>query len=89
MPVLPAVCEIQAALAMLEERTGRKVGLREIVVAKFTSPVTCGERLVYSCSVAGEDGGRTLMKANVTREGEQVAEFRLRIAFEGEALESR
>ncbi len=42
-PVLPAVCEIQAALAMLEAWETRRVDLREIILAKFSAPVTCDE----------------------------------------------
>jgi len=83
-PVLPAVCEIQLALAMLEAWKEKRVILREIVFAKFSSPVTCNEEVVCSCSVGMEDGGEALVAASVARDGRTVAGFKLRVAFEKE-----
>jgi 3-hydroxyacyl-[acyl-carrier-protein] dehydratase len=83
-PILPAVCKIQAALAMLEASREREVRLREIVSAKFLSPVTCGEEVLVRCAVAMQEGGQGVVKATVARNGESVAKFRLRVAFEDE-----
>lgn len=81
-PILPAVCEIQAALAMLEAWKGKRVSLRGIVLAKFSAPVSCDEEVVYQCSVTMEDGREALVKANVATDGGNVARFRLKVAFE-------
>jgi 3-hydroxyacyl-[acyl-carrier-protein] dehydratase len=86
-PILPAVCEIQAAVAMLEAWTKRDVKLREIILAKFSSPVTCGEEVMYSCSVTMDDRDGALVKATVVKHGENVARFKLTVAFDGESQE--
>jgi 3-hydroxyacyl-[acyl-carrier-protein] dehydratase len=83
-PVLPAVCEIQGAVAMLEAWENRRVGLSEIVLAKFSAPVTCDEELVYSCSVTTKDRHGAVVKTTVVKDGRAVARFRLRVVFGGE-----
>jgi len=83
-PVLPAVCKIQAAIVVLEAWSGRRVGLSEIVSAKFLSPVTCGEELVVRCSVTMEDGDQGTVKTAVVRDSQSVAKFKLRVAFGNE-----
>lgn len=82
-PVLPAVCEIQGAVAMLEASKKTEVELREIIMAKFTTPVTCDEEVVYACSMTMESHGGALVKATLTKDGEAVARFKLRVAFRG------
>jgi 3-hydroxyacyl-[acyl-carrier-protein] dehydratase len=83
-PILPAVCQIQAVLEMLEAWKGKRVTLREIILAKFAAPVSCDEEVVYLCSVTMEDGHEALVKATVATDGGNVARFRLRVAFEDE-----
>ena len=83
-PVLPAVCEIQLAVAMLEAWRKKGVILREIVFAKFSAPVTCNEEVECSCTVAMEDRCEALAAATVARGGRRVAWFKLRVAFEKE-----
>lgn len=83
-PILPAVCEIQAALAMLEAWKGRRVRLREIVLARFSAPVSCDEEVVCSCSVRMEDGDGAVLKVRLAKDSESVARFRLRVTFENE-----
>ncbi len=81
-PILPAVCKVQAALAMLEASCEREVRLREIVSAKFFSPVTCGEEVLVRCAVAKQEEGWAVVKATVARSGESVAKLKLRVTFE-------
>ena len=83
-PILPAVCEIQAALAMVEAWRGRRVSLGGITLAKFAAPVTCDEEVEYLCSVKIVDGGGALVKATVATDAGNVARFTLRVAFEDE-----
>jgi 3-hydroxyacyl-[acyl-carrier-protein] dehydratase len=83
-PVLPAVCEIQGALAMLEAWEKRRVELREIVLAKFSAPVTSDEEVVYRCSVTRENRQGAVVKATVAKDGRTVARFRMRVAFHRE-----
>jgi hypothetical protein len=69
---------------MLEAWAERTVQLREVIVAKFTTPVTCDEEVVYSCSLAMQDGQTALLKTNVAKQGENVAKFKLRVVFDEE-----
>ncbi len=81
-PILPAVCEIQAALAMLEAWKGEPVALRDIILAKFATPVTCDEEVVYQCAVTMEDGRDALVRSTVATADRNIARFRLRVSFE-------
>ena len=83
-PVLPAACKIQAAIAVLEAWGRGEVRLDEIISGKFVAPVTCGEEVVVRCLVATEDGNRGVVNASVSRGGESVAKFKLRVTFEDE-----
>jgi 3-hydroxyacyl-[acyl-carrier-protein] dehydratase len=83
-PVLPAVCEVQAAIAVLEAWSGGEVRLNEIVSAKFLTPLTCSEEVVVRCLVKMEESNRGVVKAAVARNGESVAKFKLRVTFEDE-----
>lgn len=80
-PVLPAVCEIQASVAMLETWKRREVRLKEITLAKFSAPVTCDEEVVYSCSFTMENSHSTFVKVNVAKAGKRIAKFTLKVAF--------
>jgi 3-hydroxyacyl-[acyl-carrier-protein] dehydratase len=80
-PVLPAVCKIQAAVAMLEAWKERRLRLDEIVLAKFAAPVTCDEEAVFLCQVTMEDSHRAVVRVTVTKHGDMVARFKLRVAF--------
>jgi len=81
-PVLPAVCEIQGAVAMLEAWKKTGVVLREIILAKFSAPVTCDEEVVYACSMGMEDRDGAVVKATLSKDGRRIARFKLRVAFE-------
>lgn len=83
-PVLPAVCKIQAAVAVLEAWRRGKVRLNEIISAKFSAPVGSDEEVALRCSVVMEDVHRALVKATVARNGEGVAKFKLRVTFGAE-----
>jgi 3-hydroxyacyl-[acyl-carrier-protein] dehydratase len=80
-PVLPAVCEIQGAIAMLEAWKKTEVVLREIMLAKFSAPVTCDEEVAYACSMEMEDRDGAVVKATLAKDGKRVARFKLRVAF--------
>jgi len=81
-PVLPAVCEIQAALALLQAWSGKRVRLSEVVSAKFLAATTCDEEIEVRCSVTLEEESRGTVKAAVERSSESVARFKLRVSFE-------
>jgi 3-hydroxyacyl-[acyl-carrier-protein] dehydratase len=87
-PVLPAVCNIQAVVAMLEGWSEKTVRLNEIVLAKFSAAATCGEELAFWCSLIIGDDQKAVVKATVGRNGERIAKFTLKVTLEGEAQES-
>lgn len=88
-PVLPASCEIQGAVAMLETWKQRRVRLDTIVSAKFSRLVTRDEELMFSCMVTEAGDDRAEVKVSVVRGGENVAKFKLRVTFEPEAAVRR
>lgn len=82
-PILPAVCSVQAAMVMLEQRYG-SVRLREIELAKFSTPATSDETLTYRCVRKATESGEVVVRTTVRRGEESIARMRLRVAFEGE-----
>jgi 3-hydroxyacyl-[acyl-carrier-protein] dehydratase len=84
MPILPAICKIQAAVAMLEASKGRGVRLDEIVLAKFSAPVTCDEEVEFLCTTAMEGTNSAVVKATVSKNGQKVSRFKLRVTLDRE-----
>ena len=72
---------------MLEAWRKREVVLREIILAKFSAPVTCGEEVVYACSIGVDDYDGAVVKATLAKDGRRVARFKLRVAFRGSSEE--
>ncbi len=82
-PILPGVCNVQAALLLLEAHLQRRVKLREIERVRFSMPATCDERLDYRCIVKDGANGEKVIRTTVSRGDATVARFRLRVAIEG------
>jgi 3-hydroxyacyl-[acyl-carrier-protein] dehydratase len=80
-PVLPGVCKIQAVLIMLEAWESKTIELKEIVLAKFYAPVSCGQELVFRIQKIPGESFDALIKASVTKSGERVAELKLKIIY--------
>ena len=81
-PVLPGVCMIQAVVVMLQVREKTKIRLKEIVLAKFFSSVSCGEKLVIDCRERMRKGNEILVKALMSSDNKKIAELRLKVGFE-------
>jgi 3-hydroxyacyl-[acyl-carrier-protein] dehydratase len=79
-PILPGVCKMQAVLLLLQEWYQKEIRLKEIVMAKFLSPVSCGEELIFECREVKKTGDEILVKAFVTSNKKKVSEFKLRVA---------
>ncbi|OQW96453.1 MAG: hypothetical protein BWK77_04630 [Verrucomicrobia bacterium A1] len=73
-PILPGVCQVQAALVAAEAWKKTAVTLREIVVAKFFAVAGPNEELDFLCR---EQEKRLI--ASVRSGGKKVAELTLRI----------
>lgn len=82
-PILPGVCEVQAALLLVEAHLQRPVRLRQIERARFSAPATCGERLDYQCAAKEDPVGEMVIRTIVRRGEAMVARFRLRVTLEG------
>jgi len=78
---LPGICQIQCALCMLEKWKGKRVALKEIISAKFFSPVLPDEELTCRTGSISEDGDAVILKASFSREGKKVSEMKLRVRF--------
>jgi len=79
-PILPGVCEVQAALLLVEAHLHRPVRLRQIERARFSAPATCGERLDFHCTTKVDAAGETVVRTIVRRGEATIARFRLRVA---------
>jgi 3-hydroxymyristoyl/3-hydroxydecanoyl-(acyl carrier protein) dehydratase len=80
-PVLPGVCKIQAILCMLEEAARKTPHLKEIVSAKFFTPVTGNEEIVCTVRQESEGSEETRVLALVTKGKIKIAEIKLRVSF--------
>lgn len=77
--ILPGVCQIQQVLSMLEKETVKQVALKEVVLAKYFSPVFPDEEVVCVISDMGSGKGERLVKAAITKGAAKVAELKLKV----------
>lgn len=80
-PVLPGVCKIQAILCMLQEATQKTPQLKEIVSAKFFTPVTCNEEIVCTVRQVSEGSEETRVLALITNRDKKISEIKLKVVF--------
>ncbi|MDL1964308.1 MAG: hypothetical protein LWW98_08265 [Deltaproteobacteria bacterium] len=80
-PVLPGFCKIQAVLVVLQEWRKKNVKLKEIVLAKFFLPVSCGEKLIFECTETKRDNEEFRIHAYVTSKGKKIAILDLNIYY--------
>ena len=79
--ILPGVCQIQCALATFEHGAGKPVVLKEIVLAKYFSPVFPDDEVTCVVSDPGGSGNEFTVKAVITKDSVKVAELKLRLAL--------
>lgn len=77
--ILPGICQIQCALSMLERWRGEKAVLKEIISAKFFSPVFPAEELICKAGNIAEGNGAVILKASFSRDDKKVSEMKLRV----------
>ena len=82
--ILPGVCIIQAVVIMHQEWKKTKIKLREIVMAKFFSSVSSGEKLTIISQEYGKKAGEILVRASASSDGKKIAELQLKVVFEDE-----
>ena len=79
--VLPGVCQIQCALSLLEQGSGKSVVLKEIVLAKYFSPVFPDDEVTCVISEMGDTCGEVVVKAVISRKTDKISEMKLRVSY--------
>jgi 3-hydroxymyristoyl/3-hydroxydecanoyl-(acyl carrier protein) dehydratase len=83
MPVLPGACQIQCLLSMLEELGGKPLALKEIVLAKYLSPILPDETItVRLADPFDPDLSEAIVKATILRKDVKVSEIKIRTALQ-------
>jgi 3-hydroxyacyl-[acyl-carrier-protein] dehydratase len=77
--ILPGVCQIQCALSALEKEGGRSVVLKEVVLAKYFTPLFPDEAFTCVVSEVDESNGVRTVKAVITKKEGKVSDMKLRI----------
>ena len=81
-PVLPGVCSIQAVTAIFKTLRKKEVKLREIVLAKFFTPVSANQELFFECRNTKEESDQSLIKVLVVNDdGKKITELQLKLSF--------
>jgi len=79
--ILPGVCQVQCALSLLEKGMGKAVVLKEIVLAKYFSPLFPGDEMTCVVGFSGDVGGDVVVKAVITKSTTKISELKLRVSF--------
>jgi 3-hydroxymyristoyl/3-hydroxydecanoyl-(acyl carrier protein) dehydratase len=79
--ILPGICQIQCAVSLLEKWQGKRAVLKEIVSAKFFSPVLPAEELICRAGNTAEGNGTFILKAFFSRDNKKISEMKLRVQF--------
>ena len=79
--ILPGVCQIQCIISMLEKWKAKNTILREIVLAKFYSPVLPSEKINCECRDIKDTDEEFILKASISKAGRKISELKLRVCF--------
>ncbi len=79
--ILPGVCQVQCVLTMLEKSSGKAVVLKEIVLAKYFSPLLPDDDMTCVVGTIGEAGGEYVVKAVITKDTVKISELKLRVSL--------
>ncbi len=80
--ILPGVCQIQCALSLLEQGSGKAVVLKEVVLAKYFSPVFPDDEVTCVVNDMGDTSGETIVKAVISRKTDKISELKLRVSYD-------
>jgi 3-hydroxyacyl-[acyl-carrier-protein] dehydratase len=79
--MLPGVCQIQCITCILEQWKSTSVALKEVVYAKFFTPVFPLEELTCECRDIHYTNEEFTVKAFIRKGTQKVAEMKLRVSF--------
>lgn len=85
--ILPGVCQIQCALLTLEKGRGKSVALKEVVLAKYFSPLFPDDEVTCMVSDGGATSGEHTVKALITKNTVKIAELKLRVLIDGQGAD--
>ncbi len=80
--ILPGVCQIQCALSLLEKGSGKAVVLKEVVLAKYYSPVFPDDEVTCVVNDMGDTSGEVVVKAVISRKTDKISEMKLRVSYD-------
>ena len=86
--ILPGVCQIECVIAMLEIWKREGVALKEIIHAKFFSPVLPLEEISCECKDINKTDGEFILSALLRRGDDKVSELKLRVCFTGKEIKT-
>ncbi len=78
--VLPGVCQIQCVLTTLEKGTGKSVVLKEVVLAKYFSPLFPDDEATCMTGEINDLCGDLVVKATITKNEARISELKLRVS---------
>jgi len=80
--ILPGACQIQCLLSMLEEFIGKPLALKEVVLAKYITPVLPDETItVRLVEPLSPDFPEKTVKAVILHDEVKVSEIRIRVSL--------
>ena len=77
--ILPGVCQIQCALTTIEKGRGKSAALKEVVLAKYFSPLFPGDEMTCVVNDGGMTSGEHTVKVSITKNTVKIAEMKLRV----------
>ncbi|MFH1260156.1 MAG: hypothetical protein ABII74_10190 [Elusimicrobiota bacterium] len=78
-PILPGVCLIQSVILVCREGKKRDFRLKEIIGAKFFTPVMPGEEIICRCQDISQEESSTMIKAWFNKAETKVAVIQLKL----------
>jgi 3-hydroxyacyl-[acyl-carrier-protein] dehydratase len=79
--ILPGVCQLQCALSTIEKGRVRNVALKEVVLAKYFSPLFPDDEVTCVVNDGGAASGEHTVKAVITKNTVKIAELKLRVVL--------
>ncbi len=79
--ILPGICQIQSVHSMLERWSGKRVVLKEIVGAKYFSPIVPSEQVTCTCKEVRDTSEALVLKAVLTKGEQKISEIKLKVCF--------
>ena len=79
--ILPGACQIQCALSTIEKAEEKRVVLKEILLAKYITPVFPGDKVTCTVSGAPDIGIEFICKARFSKGTEKATDLKLRVSL--------